>query len=322
MASLGRERAATVVNELIEAREGVERLKSFLMQLGDRRAPWTEQVADGVLNRLSNVMSALDGAAAGGQSSDGARPQPSASSSGRNRRKRNFSRRSQHAYEQRITATLDDGHIWRKYGQKEIQNSSNPRGYFRCTHRSDQGCPAKRQVQRCDADPSKHVVTYYGEHTCRDPSQIVPIVIHAAGDAPPDGGASNLISFALSRANAGSNNGGASSSQTVAAVDGSATQLSTSSWCTSDDVSAGSFMQVDELGAVVGSAAGVISARKVAAGSAPDDADTMMPGLGGVGTGTGAGSFPSSPNSLGFEVGDDDLFRLDLDPQLVCTLWN
>ncbi|KAK3151548.1 hypothetical protein QOZ80_3AG0247330 [Eleusine coracana subsp. coracana] len=308
---LGRERAAAVVNELIEAREGVESLKRFLMQLGDRRAPWTEQVAEGVLNRLSNVMSALDGAGAGGQSSDGARPQPSASSSGRrNTRKRNFSRRSQHAHEQRITATLDDGHVWRKYGQKDIQNSSNPRSYFRCTHRSDQGCPAKRQVQRCDADPSKHVVTYYGEHTCRDPSQIVPIVIHAAGYAPPDGGASNLISFALSRANAGSTGG--ASSQTVADMDGSATQLSTSSWCTSDDVSAGSFMQMDELGAVVGSAAGVMSARTEAGSAAPGNDDMIMPGLGGVGT--GAGSFPSSPNSLGFEVGDDDLFRLDLDP--------
>lgn len=183
------------------------------------------------------------------------------------------------------------------------------RGYYRCTHKSDQGCPAKRQVQPYDADPSKHVVTYFGEHTCRDPSKLGPLIIHDSADAPPDGGASNLISFAsTSRANAAIT-AGASSSPMVAAMDGSAPQLSTS-WCTSDDVfssSAGSFMQMDELGAVVGSAA-TSTRTTLATGSAPVSRDIMMmPGP----VGGGAGSFPSSPNSLGFEVGDDDdFFRL------------
>jgi hypothetical protein len=95
------ERANAAVEDLVEARDGVLRLKSFLLRLGDHRAPWAEVVADGVLHRLSNVASALDvaGAAAGrgGQSpvarSDGAmRPQPSASSNG-NTRKRSFGRR-------------------------------------------------------------------------------------------------------------------------------------------------------------------------------------------------------------------------------------
>lgn len=93
------EKAAAVVDDLFEAREGVERIKDFLLQLGDdRRAPWAEEVADGVLNRLSSAISVMDGAgaAAGGQSPAGrpacARAQPSASSSG-NTRKRSFSRR-------------------------------------------------------------------------------------------------------------------------------------------------------------------------------------------------------------------------------------
>jgi hypothetical protein len=42
------ERAALAVNDLVEACDGVERLKSFLMQLGSHGAPWAEGVADGV----------------------------------------------------------------------------------------------------------------------------------------------------------------------------------------------------------------------------------------------------------------------------------
>jgi hypothetical protein len=42
------ERAALAVNDLVEACDGVERLKSFLMQLGGHGAPWAEGVADGV----------------------------------------------------------------------------------------------------------------------------------------------------------------------------------------------------------------------------------------------------------------------------------
>jgi hypothetical protein len=175
------------------------------------------------------------------------------------------------------------------------------RSYFRCTHKSDQGCNAKRHVQLCEADPSKHVVTYYGEHTCRDPSKTHPLVIHAAA------GASNLLSFGTSnRASAGSISG-ASSSQVVE-MDRSAPQLSTS-WCTNDDMfssSPGSFIQVDELGAVVVSAAAGVTSARAVPGSAPDngDNDMMMPGPGGG---------PTSPRSLGYEVGDDDDFFL-LDP--------
>jgi hypothetical protein len=198
------------------------------------------------------------------------------------------------------------------------------RSYYRCTHKSDQGCSAKRQVQRCETDTSKYVVTYYGEHTCRDPSTI-PLIDHAAGVLAELYHANNLISFGPSSTNnnanaaaAASNGAGAaSSSQYLQAMGGSAAadQLSTS-WCTSDDVfssSAGSFMQVDELiGAVVGSAGVVTSA------AAPDRGV-----LGGVASGgrRGTASFPPSPNSLGFVVGslgsigggedDDDMFRLD-----------
>ncbi|KAL5205778.1 hypothetical protein ABZP36_033987 [Zizania latifolia] len=61
---------------------------------------------------------------------------------------------------------VDDGHSWRKYGQKEILGAKHPRGYYRCTHRNTQGCLATKQVQRADEDPTLFDVIYHGEHTC------------------------------------------------------------------------------------------------------------------------------------------------------------
>ncbi|KAM3274876.1 hypothetical protein ACQJBY_043710 [Aegilops geniculata] len=61
---------------------------------------------------------------------------------------------------------VDDGHSWRKYGQKDILGAKHPRGYYRCTHRKSQGCAATKQVQRADEDPALFDVIYHGEHTC------------------------------------------------------------------------------------------------------------------------------------------------------------
>lgn len=63
-------------------------------------------------------------------------------------------------------APIDDGHQWRKYGQKEILNAKFPRNYYRCTHR-DQGCSAKKQVQRVEEDPILYKTIYHGDHTCK-----------------------------------------------------------------------------------------------------------------------------------------------------------
>ncbi|CAL4894084.1 unnamed protein product [Urochloa decumbens] len=62
--------------------------------------------------------------------------------------------------------TMEDGFIWRKYGQKEIHGSKYPRLYFRCTYKDDHGCMARRQVQRSEAEPSVFLITYFGDHTC------------------------------------------------------------------------------------------------------------------------------------------------------------
>ncbi|KAL4204131.1 hypothetical protein AMTRI_Chr01g130640 [Amborella trichopoda] len=62
--------------------------------------------------------------------------------------------------------SLGDRYTWRKYGQKDILGAKYPRGYYRCTHRNSQGCPATKQVQRSDDDHSIFDITYRGKHTC------------------------------------------------------------------------------------------------------------------------------------------------------------
>ncbi|XP_040378199.1 uncharacterized protein LOC102703000 [Oryza brachyantha] len=55
----------------------------------------------------------------------------------------------------------DDGYKWRKYGQKSIKNSPNPRSYYRCTNPR---CNAKKQVERALDEPDTLLVTYEGLH--------------------------------------------------------------------------------------------------------------------------------------------------------------
>ncbi|XP_047153469.1 probable WRKY transcription factor 70 [Vigna umbellata] len=76
-------------------------------------------------------------------------------------------RRTEQTREKESEAPIDDGHQWRKYGQKEILNAKFPRNYFRCTHR-DQGCQATKQVQRVQEDPILYKTIYYGEHSCKN----------------------------------------------------------------------------------------------------------------------------------------------------------
>ncbi|GJM92728.1 hypothetical protein PR202_ga09222 [Eleusine coracana subsp. coracana] len=67
------------------------------------------------------------------------------------------------------SGTMEDGFIWRKYGQKEINGRKHPRLYYRCAY-SHQGCTATRRVQRTHDDahqPAAYEIAYYGEHNCR-----------------------------------------------------------------------------------------------------------------------------------------------------------
>ncbi|XP_012462843.1 WRKY DNA-binding transcription factor 70 [Gossypium raimondii] len=77
-----------------------------------------------------------------------------------------------------VSDTTQDGHGWRKYGQKDILNSKHPRSYFRCTHKYDQGCRAIKQVQRLEEDGSQmYRTTYIGAHTCKNHSFKAPWIM-------------------------------------------------------------------------------------------------------------------------------------------------
>nr|WCL15222.1 WRKY8895 [Atractylodes chinensis] len=65
-----------------------------------------------------------------------------------------------------LEGNSDDGHSWRKYGQKDILGAKFPRSYYRCTYRYVHNCMARKQVQRTDEDPTVFEITYRGKHSC------------------------------------------------------------------------------------------------------------------------------------------------------------
>ncbi|KAJ1264660.1 hypothetical protein BS78_08G017300 [Paspalum vaginatum] len=95
-----------------------------------------------------------------------------------------------------VTSVPDfDGYQWRKYGQKQIEGAMYPRSYHRCTRSAEQGCQAKRTVQRNDdgheggAAAAKYTVVYMGEHSCTaNDSMEAPVILETTvvGGRPAD----------------------------------------------------------------------------------------------------------------------------------------
>ncbi|XP_050371413.1 WRKY transcription factor WRKY24 [Argentina anserina] len=54
----------------------------------------------------------------------------------------------------------DDGFNWRKYGQKQVKGSENPRSYYKCTYPN---CPTKKKVER-SLDGQITEIVYKGTH--------------------------------------------------------------------------------------------------------------------------------------------------------------
>jgi WRKY transcription factor 33 len=61
---------------------------------------------------------------------------------------------------QKQSRKSDDGYNWRKYGQKQVKGSENPRSYFKCTYPS---CPTKKKVERSLEGEVTEIV-YKGTH--------------------------------------------------------------------------------------------------------------------------------------------------------------
>ncbi|KAI4353481.1 hypothetical protein L6164_002427 [Bauhinia variegata] len=69
----------------------------------------------------------------------------------------NYNNSSQSIREQR---RAEDGYNWRKYGQKQVKGSENPRSYYKCTHPS---CSMKKKVER-SLDGQITEIVYKGSH--------------------------------------------------------------------------------------------------------------------------------------------------------------
>ncbi|XP_020096435.1 probable WRKY transcription factor 58 isoform X2 [Ananas comosus] len=59
------------------------------------------------------------------------------------------------------TDLLDDGHKWRKYGQKYVKGNNHPRSYYKCTN---VGCNVRKRVERSKKDPKAALTTYEDKH--------------------------------------------------------------------------------------------------------------------------------------------------------------
>lgn len=55
----------------------------------------------------------------------------------------------------------EDGFNWRKYGQKQVKGSENPRSYYKCTYPN---CPMRKKVERSIEGQITEIV-YKGSHT-------------------------------------------------------------------------------------------------------------------------------------------------------------
>ena len=69
----------------------------------------------------------------------------------------NYKQQSQSVRESRRS---DDGYNWRKYGQKQVKGSENPRSYYKCTYPN---CPTKKKVER-SLDGQVTEIVYKGSH--------------------------------------------------------------------------------------------------------------------------------------------------------------
>ena len=81
---------------------------------------------------------------------------------------------------------LEDGYNWRKYGQKQMKGSENPRSYYKCTF---PGCPTKKKVER-SLDGQITEIVYRGTHnhakpqnTRRNSSAAAQLLQSGGGDA-------------------------------------------------------------------------------------------------------------------------------------------
>ncbi|XP_065853444.1 WRKY DNA-binding transcription factor 70 isoform X2 [Euphorbia lathyris] len=173
-----RERA---IDELVQGRHFAYKLKAFLLQSENNKnnesLPPPQDLVLNVLNSFTNTLSILNPPPsdhlshfppASFQLSDARNSDDSAdtsrsSSSTKYRRGCYKRRKTWNSWTRESSDLVDDGNGWRKYGQKMILKGKYPR----CTHKYEQGCEAKKQVQRIEEEPPLYRTIYNGNHTCK-----------------------------------------------------------------------------------------------------------------------------------------------------------
>ncbi|GKV06132.1 hypothetical protein SLEP1_g18059 [Rubroshorea leprosula] len=103
----------------------------------------TEKSEFGQIQSFSTEMAPLQSNIQGERGSQSAYPQ--------------YNQPSQYMRENR---KVDDGYNWRKYGQKQVKGSENPRSYYKCTYPN---CPTKKKVER-SLDGEITEIVYKGNH--------------------------------------------------------------------------------------------------------------------------------------------------------------
>lgn len=73
----------------------------------------------------------------------------------------NYSNYHPQTQSQSLSRRSDDGYNWRKYGQKQVKGSENPRSYYKCTYPN---CPTKKKVERSLLDGQITEIVYKGTH--------------------------------------------------------------------------------------------------------------------------------------------------------------
>ncbi|XP_022941686.1 probable WRKY transcription factor 70 [Cucurbita moschata] len=189
-----------VADQLLRGHEFARQLQAHLRSGSSCGGTVSDDLVAKILSSFSKTISVLnrssDADDINGSIVDNSPPEESEdscrSSTPNDRRGCYKRRRNSHSWARDSSSLVDDGHAWRKYGQKSIQNAKFPRNYYRCTHKFDQGCQASKQVQRVEEHPPKFRTTYYGHHTCTNFLNTSDIVL---GSSNFDDSGGVLLSF-------------------------------------------------------------------------------------------------------------------------------
>ncbi|KAI3944535.1 hypothetical protein MKW92_049864 [Papaver armeniacum] len=107
----------------------------------------------------------------------------------------------------------EDGYNWRKYGQKQVKGSENPRSYYKCTFPN---CPTKKKVERSLEGQITEIV-YKGSHNHPKPTS-TRRPSSSSLQQPPSSSSSSIVVSALPISSDNNHGGGNSSSQQMELV--------------------------------------------------------------------------------------------------------